>query len=470
MKKVLTLVFISISFVGLAQYLPLTWQVPDSLLSKNPLQFIDSSSTRQTNMLLDRVNLITAWNQFQGFNDSPGIGGRKTGRSLLQLLDKALDDSTLISEFDSLVNREQALYSQFDATPIYLNYFEYDKVKQTAYDDSTLLLDPSGNFTVNPSSNTNFLEKKRFFAVGSGNNLNNLAYADSLPFVFPSSLVFSNLDDSIISLEVDFGDDLGFRTINFDQVVKVLYSAAEDTLLWSIKMNTQNSGMLYTKMQVVTALGCGDMPFPVTGPWGSSLVNGKSYQYQLPPQHVTAWNGIKGLGNAYVWYRPDIAPGEENHFRKPLIIVEGIDFGKDLPGDGRSKTQSIHIGAAGWPTLWNCQPDDYPFENFPNFLTDLHDEGYDIIMLDFMDGADYMQRNGLLLAGLIEQINYYKLGEEQNVVIGASMGGQVARYALTHMEKYGPSHCTRLFASFDSPWKGAHVPLGIQWFLKRVSS
>jgi len=195
------------------------------------LQFIDSSSTRQTNMLLDRVNLITAWHQFQGFNDSPGIGGRKAGRSLLQLLDKALDDSTLIPEFDSLVNREQALYSQFDATPIYLNYFEYDKVKQTAYDDSTLLLDPSGNFIVNPNSNTNFLEKKRFFAVGSGNNLNNLAYADTLPFVFPSSLVFSNLEDSIISLEVDFGDDLGFRTVNFDQVVKVLYSAAEDTVL-----------------------------------------------------------------------------------------------------------------------------------------------------------------------------------------------------------------------------------------------
>ena len=68
MKKVLTLVFISISFVGLAQYLPLTWQVPDSLLSENPLQYIDSSSSRQTTMLLDRVNLITPWDQFQGFS------------------------------------------------------------------------------------------------------------------------------------------------------------------------------------------------------------------------------------------------------------------------------------------------------------------------------------------------------------------------------------------------------------------
>jgi len=34
----------------------------------NPLQHIDNSSSRQTNMLLDRVNLITAWDQFQGFS------------------------------------------------------------------------------------------------------------------------------------------------------------------------------------------------------------------------------------------------------------------------------------------------------------------------------------------------------------------------------------------------------------------
>ena len=47
MKKVLTLVFMSISFIGLAQYLPLTWQVPDSLLSDNPLQSLDSSSSGQ---------------------------------------------------------------------------------------------------------------------------------------------------------------------------------------------------------------------------------------------------------------------------------------------------------------------------------------------------------------------------------------------------------------------------------------
>ena len=251
-------------------------------------------------MLLDRVNLITAWDQYQGFNDSPGVGGRQTGRSLLQLVARALNDTNLIPPFDSLVKQEQALYEQFDATPIYLNYFEYDRVYQTAFVDSTLLLDALGNFISNPNGSNNFLEKKRYFAVGSGGHLNNLAYGDTLPFVFPSSLFFSNLDDSIVSLEVDFGDDLGFRSINFDEVVKVFYSTAGDTILWSVKINTQNSGILYTKMMVSTTLSCNDMPFPVTGPWGSTLINGKSFQYLLPPQHISAWNSIKGLGNAYV--------------------------------------------------------------------------------------------------------------------------------------------------------------------------
>ena len=50
----------------------------------------------------------------------------------------------------------------------------------------------------------------------------------------------------------------------------------------------------------------------------------------------------------------------------------------------------------------------------------------------------------------------------QNVVLGQSMGGLVARYALKDMENKGLNHDTRLYVSHDTPHLGANVPLSVQ--------
>jgi len=90
-------------------------------------------------------------------------------------------------------------------------------------------------------------------------------------------------------------------------------------------------------------------------------------------------------------------------------------------------------------------------------------------MLYFYHGADYMPRNAFLLIELINRINQNKISDEQIVILGASMGGQVARLALNYMEHNNFDHCVRLFCSFDSPWKGAHIPLSLQSFIKYMS-
>jgi hypothetical protein len=51
---------------------------------------------------------------------------------------------------------------------------------------------------------------------------------------------------------------------------------------------------------------------------------------------------------------------------------------------------------------------------------------------------------------------------QKNVVLGFSMGGLVARYALRDMEVNNIVHDTRLNISFDSPHQGANVPVGFQ--------
>ncbi|WP_276482987.1 hypothetical protein [Paraflavitalea pollutisoli] len=50
------------------------------------------------------------------------------------------------------------------------------------------------------------------------------------------------------------------------------------------------------------------------------------------------------------------------------------------------------------------------------------------------------------------------------------MGGLVARYALRQMEQNATSHQTRLFVSFDAPYQGANVPLGLQALNTHLSS
>ena len=55
---------------------------------------------------------------------------------------------------------------------------------------------------------------------------------------------------------------------------------------------------------------------------------------------------------------------------------------------------------------------------------------------------------------------------EKIVVIGPSMGGQIARYALAYMEHNNLPHNTRLFISLDSPNNGATIPIGLQHFVK----
>lgn len=92
----------------------------------------------------------------------------------------------------------------------------------------------------------------------------------------------------------------------------------------------------------------------------------------------------------------------------------------------------------------------------------INNAGYDIVILNFDNGSDYIQKNAFLLIKLINQINTYKQNNEEIVVAGYSMGGLVSRYALTYMEENNMNHKTKLFISYDSPQKGAHIPVGIQ--------
>jgi hypothetical protein len=89
-------------------------------------------------------------------------------------------------------------------------------------------------------------------------------------------------------------------------------------------------------------------------------------------------------------------------------------------------------------------------------------QGYDLVFLDFNNGADDIRKNALLLQEVIAWVNAVKQGTEPNVVLGYSMGGLVARYGLAQMVRNGQNTQTRLLITLDSPHHGANFPLGLQ--------
>ena len=83
-------------------------------------------------------------------------------------------------------------------------------------------------------------------------------------------------------------------------------------------------------------------------------------------------------------------------------------------------------------------------------------------------GRTYIQRNAFVLMELIEELQRSRGLTEEDVlvVVGTSMGGLVARYALSYMETNGREHGAKLFMTVDSPHRGAYVPLGVQHLTK----
>lgn len=167
---------------------------------------------------------------------------------------------------------------------------------------------------------------------------------------------------------------------------------------------------------------------------------------------------------------------------KPIILIDGFD-----PGDTRTISGLYGLldfnGSQGDQNLGDlvrAEGFDVVVLNFPSYfrlsdntllnIDDATDTNADTI-IDEADypgstlvngGADFIERNSMLLVDLINTLNADKVGDEDLVIIGPSMGGLISRFALNYMENNSQDHETRLWISFDAPHLGANVPLGFQ--------
>ncbi len=330
-------------------------------------------------------------------------------------------------------------------------YYQYSKFKDNAH-SSGLVSIKNGQFydvyaKLNPWAKTlgiwrNPYEEKAAFAMAPA-----ITRHTGLHFqvALPADLWLTNAGSAVTSVAVDFADGLGYRTVT-SAAVNVNYANA-GTYDWKYRLSLADGSKLYSHSKIYIKKS----PRDYLG--GSPLKNQKSI-LATPTEvdeifEITAteeYLGSAATGTVSINYATGTA------LTQPLIVAEGFDSGTLLKPE-----------------------DEFGDRNIDNFLRDVirsvalddllgeANQQFDVIYVDWHNGVDHIQRNALLLEEVIRWVNDNKPAGIDNVVLGQSMGGLVARYALRNMENNGEDHETRLFVSHDAPHQGANVPLGYQF-------
>lgn len=271
-------------------------------------------------------------------------------------------------------------------------------------------------------------------------------------FKFDDDFWHETAQYNITQLQADFDDGNGFVTVTKNQVITVVYTTFGEKQL-KFKATFSNN-KVKTVQAAFKVLGI-SIGLPQDDPYIQS-----TEPCYFPPNDTLNSGNRKFQGynesQAYAGRGRFVNHSGTTCLTKPVIVVEGYD-----PFDGNDNSSL------------------YSELDRNDLAADLENQGYDIITLNFeprvingkmvKGGTDYIERNAMVLVKLIEMVNASKSNNaEPTKVIGFSMGGLVARYALRYMELNSIPHDVDLYVSVDSPHQGANVPSGVQHTIKLI--
>ena len=333
-----------------------------------------------------------------------------------------------------------------DIIPLVILHTEYDAITKDAISNGSVIKDANGEII--RTNNLRIFEKKEITVSAPL-----IIKKKGLHQIFNLDLndIYNTTENSIQSIQINFANDEGYKVVIPNQNISINY-ASEGLKKLDFEI-TFNNGVIkkssstlkieYSNAELNSLFGRVVNTFT-----GTTIADLSAYG------ETTSY---PGTGEYEIFLSAD------NVLDKPIIILDGFD-----PGDTRN-IENI-----------------YSFLDFENNgttqnLADLvREENFDVIILnapiytneggvEIDGGADYIERNAMLLVDLIENINTQKTGNNQNVIVGPSMGGLISRYALNYMENRSLDHDTRLWLSFDSPHLGANVPIGFQYLFNYLS-
>lgn len=295
--------------------------------------------------------------------------------------------------------------------------------------------------------------------------------ANTITFKLQPSSILQLLGKKIKTLTANFGTGSTY-TLIANQIISAtnptvtFTTTGEKEFVFSVVFDDNTTQILKAKMTVVlptttAVFRSGNFPAEENffGTNGVTAI--------IPFQGYNETNASNGVLEYRTYYNTVTNPGysiANNTFsvqpkiRKNIIILDGFD-----PGDVRK----THEGSNSLYALMNYDDDNNPATIPANLVEKLRSApyGFDVTLVNFPKGADYIERNAMAVVALLQRENTKLAANgstEQISIIGPSMGGLIARYALAYMEKNNITHNTKLFVSFDSPHLGANIPISTQ--------
>jgi hypothetical protein len=190
----------------------------------------------------------------------------------------------------------------------------------------------------------------------------------------------------------------------------------------------------------ITAEGAAALGTKLTQAFNPRAVKPGARAAPEPDEEWTLENE-RARGKAWVWR----VPGNTT-LTEPVIIADGFSGGASSLGE--------------WAGLWEQSQID---EIHP-WGTQLHERGRDVIVLGYDSRSAPIRDNAQVARQCIMRAAQERTGSTPLVVGGLSMGGLVTRYALLQMETQRIHHQVRTYFSFDSPHRGAWIPISLQTF------
>ncbi|MDP2188841.1 MAG: T9SS type A sorting domain-containing protein [Sphingobacteriaceae bacterium] len=275
---------------------------------------------------------------------------------------------------------------------------------------------------------------------------------------FPSELFFGSLVG--VTLQIDFEDGIGFRTITPGSTYLVNYLQGGTKYIKARLLNAD--GGIMTNQSAVATVKVGIMRI---GPPSSILFSNTSGCQILA-------STPDGFGAAFI----KLSPMNNNQLRKPYVLVEGIETESYVKGNNiLVPGNNLGFGDLSWQQISSgiFGPGMEHLEPLTDFVDSLGKLGYDFVFVDFLTNRATIESNAKALASLISQLNAQlelNGSTEQLEIIGASMGGLIARVALRELELNGCCHNVKLFTTFSTPHLGANIPLAFQQSMKDMIS
>ena len=342
----------------------------------------------------------------------------------------------------------ETVYASIDNTqsnpvPLAMMHFQYNKLNDNAV--SLGYLKVVNNQIVEVPGQPSLYLTKQLFAVAP----QSLYFTTSTAsFVFKQALWFSNSGKTVQKLEINFNNESGYKAVTWYATVSYTFTSyGQKTIYFRL---TYTDGSNYTSRTNVRVVN------------NAPVLRSGSYSSKIDEIPIKASSSHYG-GKIQISYA---SSNTSRQLRKPLIVAEGFDAYGIIP--------SVIFDTDINDFLKNTSQSDNDFGTINlnysdgNLKDKIDISQYDIVYVDNNIGTDDIRRNAKLFEEAVDWVNAHKIGGQPNVVMGLSMGGLVARYALRTMEMAGKDHQTWKFISVDAPHKGANVPVSAQAAVRQL--